>query len=1110
MSGIVHAPENGNAENFSPIKKVLILGSGGLKIGQAGEFDYSGSQALIALREEGVKTVLVNPNIATVQTSEGMADETYFLPVTPEYVRAVIEKEKPDSILLSFGGQTALHCGMELAQDGTLALHEVRVLGTQVQSIKETEDRLLFSRRLEEIGVKTPRFIAVGGGSGKESGSASVVSGATAAAKKIGYPVMLRQRSPHGGGVNRFCRNEAELKRNCERFSAPQMLVEEWLGGWKEIEFELIRDARGNCVAICNMENVDPVGIHTGESIVVVPCQTLTDGEITMLRHIAINAAHLFNIVGECNIQFALDPNSLDYRIIEVNARLSRSSALASKASGYPLAFVAAKTALGRAFTEIENRITKVTKSCFEPSFDYVAVKMPRWDLSRFKNVDERIGTEMKSVGEVMAIGRGFEEALQKAIRMTGIGAPGLCADDIQSGSGQKNLREALLRPTDRRVFIIYRALQEGWSLEKIYKYTKIDRWFLQKIANVLETEQELRGSSATLDRALLAKAKRLGFSDARIGSFIGVDEAQVRALREEHRIRPVIKQIDTMSGVYQAKSNYLYMTYGMAQSLTQASDDVPPSTRGVMVLGGGAYRIGSSVEFDWGCVNAVKAVRDLGRHSIMVNCNPETVSTDFGLCDRLYFEELSLERVLDIYERERSDGVILSVGGQIPNDLATKLYSSGVVIYGTSPRSIDMAEDRHKFSALLDKLGIEQPEWKELTDLSAAKAFAKDVGFPVLIRPSYVLSGAAMNVAWDNVSLTQFLSVASDVARADGDAVPPVVISKFVENSKEIEIDAVAKRGEILFHAITEHIENAGTHSGDATVVLPAQRLYIETVRKIRRIAEQIAKALDITGPFNIQFLAERNRVRVIECNLRSSRSFPFCSKVSRINMIELAVKAMLEEKVEKSQVSALDLGWVGVKAAQFSFSRLHGADPVLGVEMASTGEVACIGTDLADAFLKALLSVGYRIPRPRHDAASGKTIAPKILLSTGPIEDKLNFLDSARLLINMDCELYASRGTAKFLMANGVSAKALNWPLESREPNIATFIKKQEAVMIINIPKNNLQTELRNNYIIRRLAVDFDIPLFTNIKVAKEFIDAIAWERKKGVEIKGWNEYR
>jgi carbamoyl-phosphate synthase large subunit len=1084
-------------------RKTLVLGSGGLKIGQAGEFDYSGSQALKALREEGIATVLINPNIATIQTSEGMADRTYFLPVTPEYVKQVIEQEKPDGLLLSFGGQTALNCGVALEREGFLYKHGVKVLGTPVKAIEDTEDRERFVERLNEIGALTPRSVAV-----------TDTEAAVGAAKRIGYPVMVRTAYALGGSGSGICRNEGDIRRRCDRAlarqeegHASQALVEEWLGGWKEIEYEVVRDRFDNCITVCNMENFDPLGIHTGESIVVAPSQTLTDSEYHKLRRIAIEVIRHLGIVGECNVQYALDPNSEDYRIIEVNARLSRSSALASKATGYPLAFVAAKLALGYALTDIENRITRATKSCFEPALDYCVVKTPRWDLSKFKNVDLRIGSEMKSVGEVMSIGRSFEEALQKSLRMTGIGAPGLAGDDVFCGRGAENLRDALAKPTDRRIFIIYRALAEGWPVDKIWRLTKIDKWFLYKIANCLDAEQELRalgkggdvpGKRPSISRELLAKAKHLGFSDARIGEILGLDEMAVRALREERRIRPMVKQIDTLAAEYPAKTNYLYMTYGSSvpgSGVVHHTDDITPAGRGVMVLGSGAYRIGSSVEFDWCCVNAAETARKLGRYSIMVNCNPETVSTDYDMCDRLYFEELTLERVLDIYERERPDGLILSMGGQIPNNLATRLYAAGALIYGTTPQSIDMAEDRNKFSALLDRLGIEQPEWRELTDLASAKAFAAEAGYPVLIRPSYVLSGAAMNVAWDDESLERFLGLAADVS-----AEHPVVISKFVENSKEIEIDAVAKRGEILFHAITEHIENAGVHSGDATVVLPAQRLYIETIRKIRKISAEIARALDITGPFNIQFLAQRNRVRVIECNLRSSRSFPFCSKVSRVNMIEMAVQAMLDEPVEKAGASALDLDWVGVKAAQFSYSRLHGADPVSGVEMASTGEVGCIGTDLNDAFLKAILSVGYRIPRKR------------ILLSTGPIEEKLDFLDSARRLVEMGYELYASRGTAKFLNAKGVPAAALNWPLESKEPNIAGYIRRREIDMIINIPKNNRETELKNDYIIRRMAVDFDIPLFTNTKVARQFIDALAEHRKKGaaLEIKAWEDYR
>jgi carbamoyl-phosphate synthase large subunit len=1073
------------------LHKVLVLGSGGLKIGQAGEFDYSGSQALKALREEGIKTVLINPNIATIQTSEGMADRTYFLPVTPEFVRQVIEKEKPDGLLLSFGGQTALNCGVSLDREGLLYKYGVKVLGTPVRAIEDTEDRQRFVDRLGEIGALTPHSSAVTG-----------TDDAVEAAAEIGYPVMVRAAYALGGAGSGICRNEGELRRRCDRAfartseagSEPQVLVEEWLGGWKEIEYEVVRDSYDNCITVCNMENFDPLGIHTGESIVVAPSQTLSDSEYHKLRRISIEVIRHLGIVGECNIQYALDPGSEDYRIIEVNARLSRSSALASKATGYPLAFVAAKLALGYSLTEIENRITRATKSCFEPALDYCVVKAPRWDLAKFKNVDVRIGSEMKSVGEVMSIGRSFEEALQKALRMTGQGAPGLAAEDLYCGAGVKNIREALARPTDRRVFIIYRALMDGWSVDKIHRLTRIDKWFLYKIENVLETEKRFRALDGAMpERELLARAKRQGFSDERLGHLTGMKEMEMRALRENFRILPSVKQIDTLAAEYPAKTNYLYMTYAGCENASGARDDVSPAGRGVMVLGSGAYRIGSSVEFDWCCVNAAETARKLGRLSIMVNCNPETVSTDYDMCDRLYFEELSLERVLDIYGRERPDGMILSMGGQIPNNLATKLFAAGAVIYGTHPESIDGAEDRNKFSALLDRLNIEQPDWAELSDLSGAKAFAARAGYPVLIRPSYVLSGAAMNVAWDDASLETFLGLAADVSPEH-----PVVISKFVENAKEIEIDAVAKRGEILFHAITEHIENAGVHSGDATVVLPAQRLYIETIRKIRRISGEIARALNITGPFNIQFLAQRNRVLVIECNLRASRSFPFCSKVSRVNMIEMAVRAMLDEPVKREISSALDLEWVGVKAAQFSWSRLHGADAVSGVEMASTGEVACIGTDIHDAFLKALLSVGYRIPKKR------------ILLSTGTMEEKIDFLDSAKMLVGMGYELCASRGTAKFLSASGVPVTALNWPLESKEPNISSLIKNREVDLIINIPKNNRETELKNDYLIRRMAIDFDIPLFTNIKAAREFIDALAWvHARHGLEIKAWEDY-
>jgi carbamoyl-phosphate synthase large subunit len=1073
---------------MSDVKKVLVLGSGGLKIGQAGEFDYSGSQALKALREEGVKTVLINPNIATIQTSEGMSDATYFLPVTPEYVEKVIEKEKPDGILLSFGGQTALNCGVALERSGVLARHGVRVLGSPVRAIEETEDRDLFAKKLAEIGVCTAR-----------SEAASSLEAALSAAERIGYPVMLRAAYALGGSGSGLCENPERLRSRCEKALAvsPQVLVEEWLGGWKEIEYEVVRDRTGDCITVCNMENLDPLGIHTGESIVVAPSQTLNDSEYHKLRRIALEVIGHLGIVGECNIQYALDPNSEEYRVIEVNARLSRSSALASKATGYPLAFVAAKLALGQTMTQIENRITRATKCCFEPALDYCVVKVPRWDLGKFKDVDLQIGSEMKSVGEVMSIGRSFEEALQKALRMTGIGAPGLSSDPGLVRLGPKGLKEALKRPTDRRLFAVYAALAEGWSIDKIHGLTRIDRWFLGKIANVLACEKRVAAvaaaagtkakSSPRLGRELLLEAKRLGFSDARLAELLGTRETVLREEREKAGIRPVFKRIDTLAAEYPAKTNYLYATY-----LGQESD-VESSDAGVIVIGSGAYRIGSSVEFDWCCVNAVETVRELGKTSIMVNCNPETVSTDYDVCDRLYFEELSLERILDIYEFERPSGVILSMGGQTPNNLAMPLFDAGAVILGTDARDIDKAEDRHKFSALLESLGIEQPAWRELTDLGSAYAFADEVGYPVLVRPSYVLSGAAMSVAWDRESFEESLGAAASIS---GDY--PVLITKFIEDAKEVEIDAVAHRGEILFQAITEHVENAGVHSGDATVVLPPQRLYIETVRKVRKVADDIARALRITGPFNIQFIAKDNRVSVIECNLRASRSFPFCSKVTRVNMIELATKAILDAPIEKPTTSSLDLEWVGVKAAQFSFSRLHGTDPVLGVEMASTGEVGCIGRDLNDAFLKAMLSVGYRVPKKR------------ILLSTGPMSDKVEFLGGARSLEAMGYEIYASRGTAKFLVDNGVPATALHWPLERTEPNIATMLRERKFDLVINIPKNNGERELKNDYIIRRMAIDFDLPLVTDIKVARRLTEALAQNRERGLEVKAWEEYR
>ena len=1081
---------------------VLILGSGGLKIGQAGEFDYSGSQALKALREEGIRTVLVNPNIATIQTSEGMADSTYFLPITPEYVAKVIQKEKPEGVLLSFGGQTALNCGLALEEAGTLERFGLRVLGTSLAAIRETEDRELFARALREIGVCTPR-----------SEAARETRQAAAAAARIGYPVMLRAAFALGGSGSGICRDEAELLARCEKaFSiSPQVLIEEWLGGWKEIEYEILRDADDNCVAACNMENFDPLGIHTGESIVVAPSQTLSDEEYFELRKLSFEVVRRIGVVGECNVQFALDPASGAYRVIEVNARLSRSSALASKATGFPLAFVAAKVAIGKRLSEIENRITRATMSLFEPALDYCVVKVPRWDLGKFRNVDARIGSEMKSVGEVMSVGRCFEEALQKALRMTGIGVQGLVAEAGIVGS--KALREALERPTDRRIFAVYRALAESWSVERVHSHTGIDPWFLGAMARVLDCERELAAlacraaaqEAGTADatalpaasaearqapslpgRELLKRAKRLGFSDLRIGQLCGASEARIRTLREELGVMPVVKQIDTLAGEYPAKTNYLYLTYSGSRS------DPAPLGGATMILGSGPYRIGSSVEFDWCCVNASESARALGHATIMVNCNPETVSTDYDVCDRLYFEELSLERVLDIYEFERPEGIVLSMGGQTANDLAMPLFEAGAVILGTDARDIDRAEDRHKFSALLEELGVEQPAWREAAGKEDARQFAAEVGYPVLVRPSYVLSGSAMTVAWNDRSLEAALRAAEKLG-----AQRAVVMSKFIENAKEIEIDAVARQGELLVSAITEHIENAGVHSGDATVLFPAQHIYIETARTVLDIAASISRALRITGPFNIQFLAKDNRVSVIECNLRASRSFPFCSKVAKVDMIDRAVRAMLGSPVEKLSSSSLELGWVGVKAAQFSFSRLHGADPILGVEMSSTGEVGCIGADVDEAFLKAMLSVGYRIPRKR------------ILLSTGPLKDKIDFLESAASLERMGYELYASKGSARFLAANGIAATSLRWPLERREPNIATMLRDREFDLVINIPKNNGEIELKNDYLIRRMAVDLDIPLITDVKVARRFVKSIARERERGLEIKAWEEY-
>ena len=1062
-------------------KKVLVLGSGSLKIGQAGEFDYSGSQCLKALKEEGIKTVLVNPNIATIQTSKGMADKIYFLPVTPYFVEKVIEKENPDGIMLSFGGQTALNCGVKLNDDGIFKRYDVNVLGTSIQAIKETEDRHLFKKKLAEIDVNVP-----------ESKAVMSINEGLKAAKKIKYPVMARVAYALGGQGSGIAYNEEELKEVLQRaFSySKQILVEKYLGGWKEIEYEVVRDSYDNCITVCNMENFDPMGIHTGESIVVAPSQTLTNSEYHKLREISIRVIRHLGIVGECNIQYALDPNSEDYRVIEVNARLSRSSALASKATGYPLAFVAAKLALGYSLTELENSITKVTKACFEPALDYLVIKIPRWDLEKFKRVDFHIGSEMKSVGEVMAIGRKFEEVLQKGLRMLGVGLHGLVYDKLKLNP---DLDSELKNPTDKRILAVAEAIKKGYSIDKIHSLSKIDKWFLYKIKNIVDAEKEIKKHDfKTLPKALLKLAKQQGFSDFQIAQMLFKDNKyeinvdMVRELRKKYGIIPAVKQIDTLAAEYPAKTNYLYMTYNGEE------DDVKfDSKNSVVVLGSGAYRIGSSVEFDWCCVNAVMTLRGLKYNTIMINYNPETVSTDYDVCDRLYFEEMSFERIMDIYEKENPLGVIISMGGQIPNNLAMRLFRHKVKVLGTSPLSIDNAENRHKFSALCDKLGIDQPEWIEASSTKEAEKFAEKVQFPVLIRPSYVLSGAAMAVAFNKNELEKYLEKAAEVSKEH-----PVVISKFITNAKEIEIDAVAYKGEILIYAISEHVENAGVHSGDATLVLPPQFTYIETIRRIKSIAKKLASALEITGPFNIQFIAKNNEIKVIECNLRSSRSFPFVSKVTKYNFIDIAAKAMLDI-VKNERYNTVDLDYVGVKAPQFSFSRLHGADPVLGVEMASTGEVACLGENMSEAFLKALLSVGYKIPEKN------------ILLSTGTIKNKAYLLESIKKLQENKFNLYATKGTHDFCKKYGVNTKILYWPLEKKEPNILTYIKERKIDLVINIPKSYEEEELENDYLIRRSAVDFNIPLLTNPQNTKLFIESISKLKMEDLEIKDWESY-
>jgi len=1059
-----------------PPRKVILLGSAALKIGEAGEFDYSGSQAIKALKEESLTTILINPNIATIQTSEHLADKVYFLPVNPYFVEKVIAKEKPDGILLGFGGQTALNCGLELAKNGVFEKYNVRVLGTPISAINDTEDRHLFCERLREIGVKTPRSIAV-----------TAKAEAVRVAREIGYPVMIRIAYALGGLGSGLCTKEEELLELAEKALSytNQILVEEYLKGWKEIEYEVVRDSFDNCITVCNMENFDPLGIHTGESIVVAPSQTLSNSEYHKLREISIRTIRHLGIVGECNIQYALDPCSEDYRVIEVNARLSRSSALASKATGYPLAFVAAKLAFGHSLVDLKNSITQTTMACFEPALDYIVVKIPRWDLKKFRKVSKRIGSGMKSVGEVMAIGRNFEEALQKALRMLDIGVLGLIGNDhLQFG----NIEEELRNPTDERVFAIPLALQAGMSIDQIYALTHIDKWFLYKIKNILEVEKLLSiYSGGVCPRGVLERAKRTGFSDQQIAKILLAEESEVRTMRRNYGLSPHIKQIDTLAAEYPAQTNFLYLTYNGS-----ATDVQPSGKRAVIVLGSGVYRIGSSVEFDWCCVNAVMTLKQLGYRTLMINYNPETVSTDYDVCDRLYFDELSLETILEIYEKEQALGIIISMGGQTPNNLALKLQQAGVNVLGTSPQQIDMAEDRHKFSKLLDELNIDQPQWRELSSPEEAKAFANKVHYPVLVRPSYVLSGSAMAVASHDSELMQFLEKATTVSREH-----PIVMSKFIENAKEIEIDAVANNGELLAYAISEHVEHAGVHSGDATLVLPPQFTFIETIRRVRTITRKIAAALKITGPFNIQFIARETDVKVIECNLRASRSFPFVSKVYRTNFIDLATRAIMGEKVERVERSWLELEYVGVKAPQFSFTRLSGADPTLGVEMSSTGEVGCLGDDFEEAFLKAMISVGNKLP------------IKNVLLSTGPIADKAEFLSSARRLQESGMKLYATRGTAEFMAQVGIYAETLNWPLEKESPNVVDYLAERKIDLVINIPKNFQEKELTNDYIIRRKAVDFAIPLITELQLAKRFVEAITRKRLEDLHIKSWDEY-
>ena len=1061
---------------ISTPKKVLILGSGAHKIGQAGEFDSACIHSIRALQKEGIKTVLVNPNMTAVQTSEGIADSTYFLPVSPEFVESVIEKEKPDSILIHCGGKTAFACAFELQKKGIFERYNIQVLGTPIEVIEKIANREEFISTIKNIGVSVP--VSLKAASQKE---------AISQADKLGYPVIIRPAVSSEESLSEICNDSVEILTITERLlqKAPHLLIEKFLGGFKEIELEILRDAMDNCIMVCSMENIDPLGIHTGDSLIVIPAQTLSGDEIQNLRNAALKTARELGIIGEAVMRFAINPETMESTLIEVTARISRSTALAAKATGFQLGYISTRIALGYSLSEIENALTGTTRCCAEPAFDYIAVKMPRWDAQKFDDLDRELGKEMKSVGESLAFGRTFTEALQKAIRMSE--SPGLFCNSEKF----KDLKDALRKPTDERIFALYTALCEGWTTDRIYKYVSIDRWFIDQIREIASIELNLRALKTNKiiqqpSQGLLQAAKQAGFSDYQIAICIGSREEKVRILRKELSITPVIKAIDSLSGEITPKGNCLYMTY------SGVTDDVKSSGNGILVLGSGPYHIGSSLEYDWCCTSALQTIKKEGKTAIMLNCNPEAVSTDWDRSDRLYFEEITLERVQDIYEAEEPEGVLLSMGGQLSNSLAIPLSRIGIPVLGTNPADIDRAEDRNKFSALLEQLNIHQPEWTEVTSTEEAYLFAEKTGYPLLLRPKFVTSGTAMSVAWDEVSLRSLLSRAFELGLEN-----PVVLTQYVENSKEIEIDAVAQKGEILVYAISEHIENAGVHSGDATVVLPAQRIYLSTAQAIKKAARKIAAALEITGPFNIKFLAKSTNISVIECNLRASRSFPFCSKVFHLDMASLAVQTQLGIPVQKIDGSSLDFDHVGIRAAQFNYSKMKSTDPVAGVEMTSTGEVGCMGRGVRDAFMKAMLSTGYRIPQK------------KILLSTGPIENKIDFIESAKKLISMGYSLVASRGTARFLQNNDIEATALPWPLEDKHPNIADALKSREIDLVINIPKNNRETELRNDYNIRRLSVDLNIPLITNIKIAKQFIDSLEWYKTRGLEVKSREEY-